>query len=130
MWKEVSGWECLPSTILAVTIRSRKEELTEEPTMAWSTLVPATSRTVLTFPGEVGQAMSGSTFERSISSYSSYSAPSSAESSRQASPRPWASRYSRVRSSEGKTEVVAPSSVPMLPIVSRSVAERVFTPGP
>ena len=44
--------------------------------------------------------------------------------------RPWASRYSLVRSSEGKMLLVAPSSAPMLPIVSRSVAERVATPGP
>ena len=45
-------------------------------------------------------------------------------------PRPWAFMYSRVFSSEGKIEVVAPSSAPMLVMVARSVAERLFTPGP
>jgi hypothetical protein len=33
MWKEVSGVRVAPPTIFAVTIRSRKEELTLEPTM-------------------------------------------------------------------------------------------------
>ncbi len=44
-----------------MTIRSRNDELTLDPTMTWSTLVPATSRTVFTLPGDDGQAISGST---------------------------------------------------------------------
>ena len=44
--------------------------------------------------------------------------------------RPCASRNVRVTSSDGKIEVVAPSSAPMLVMVARSGTDRVLTPSP
>ena len=51
-------------------------------------------------------------------------------SSRHSFSRPWAAMNSRVTSSLGKIEVVAPSSAPMLVMVARSVADRLATPSP
>ena len=67
-WNVVSGWLCLPFMIFATTMRSLKDEFTLLPTITWSTFMPATSLTFITFPGDEGQAMSGSIEERSISS--------------------------------------------------------------
>ena len=61
---------------------------------------------------------------------SSYTASGSEESSTHWSPRPWASKKLLVISSEGKMEVVAPSSAPMLVMVARSGTVRVLAPSP
>ena len=58
-------------------------------------------------PGDDGWAISGSSAPRSISSVSSYAAPSSAASAAKSSSRPWPASHSRMRSSPGKTAVVA-----------------------
>src|SRR5918998_3697596 len=114
----------------AATARSSKPELTELPMQTWAALVPATSLTGTTLPGEWGWAMRGSSSSSAMCSYSSYSAPSSAPSSTKSSGRCWASSHSRVLSSEGKMAVVAPVSVLMLQIEVRPVTGMVATPGP
>ena len=60
----------------------------------------------------------------------SYSASGSGISSDQSSSLPCAARNFLVTSSEGKMEVVAPSSVPMLVMVPRSGTDRVAMPSP
>ena len=105
-------------------------ELVQEPMQTWSTFVPFSEATFTTLSGLWGQAISGSRVERSMSMTLSYAASVSLDSSRQASSLPSARRNSRVISSEGKIEVVAPSSVPMLVMVARSGTDRVLTPSP
>ena len=93
--------------------------------------------------GEWGPTTWGSRVERSIStSRSKYGAGSSATSgsgvtraalalARSArSPRPVARRYRSMRSSYGNTEVVAPSSAPMLVMVALPVQLMEAAPGP
>ena len=102
----------------------------QEPMHTWSTLVPFRLFTVTTWSGMWGQAIRGSRLERSISITRSYSASASGCSSRKSFSRPWALRKARVISSEGKMELVAPSSAPMLVMVARSGTVRVFAPSP
>ena len=61
---------------------------------------------------------------------SSYSASLSGARATQSASRPWAFMNARVISSEGKIEVEAPSSAPMLVMVARSGTDRVLTPSP
>ena len=102
----------------------------QEPTITCSMAVPATSSTGTTLSGDPGSATSGVTAERSSSICASYSASSSACAGRQSSPRPSRVRNERVTSSLGNTLVVSPSSAPMLAMVMRWAASRLFTPGP
>ena len=67
---------------------------------------------------------------RSIWMIRAYSASGSAERGVKSCSRPWAFRKARVTSSEGKMEVVAPSSVPMLVMVARSGTDKLATPRP
>ena len=43
--KTYVGMNCFPSITLHTIMRSRNEELTEEPTITWATGVPSTSET-------------------------------------------------------------------------------------
>ena len=88
------------------------------------------AETGFTASGLCGHAASGSSAERSISMTSSYTASSSEASAFQSASRPCAFKNASVMSSEGKTEVVAPSSVPMFVIVARSGTVSVRMPGP
>src|SRR5574341_439162 len=72
MPKLTSGNTRLPLSIDATIMRSRYEEFVHEPTITWSTLVPASSFTVPMLSGECGLAMSGSTKPRSRSITRSY----------------------------------------------------------
>ena len=60
----------------------------------------------------------------------SYSASGSLSRGTKSASLPWAARKRRVCSSEGKMEVVAPNSAPMLVMVARSGTVRVAAPGP
>src|SRR3989304_4089903 len=113
---------------LHTIMRSRNEELTEEPTITCATGMPSTSETFLTLSGDDGHAMRGSSLLKSISSYSSYPASVSALHSLHTCSLPWLLRNSSVLWSEGNTVVVTPSSAPMLAIVALSVTESVSTP--
>ena len=95
-----------------------------------STGVPATSSTGTTLSGFCGLATSGPSSPRSISTRSSYSAPSSGAISSKSSSRCWRRSHSRVFSSGGKTAEVAPSSAIMFAIVPRSGTDRSAVPGP
>ena len=102
----------------------------QEPTRTWFTFLPASEAIVATLPGLWGQAAIGTTAERSRRNVSSYSASASASSGTQSPSRPCAARKRRVSSSEGNTDVVTPSSVPMFVIVARDGTSSVATPGP
>ena len=130
MVRLTSGWTVLPLSTAATRIMSRYDELVQEPMQTWSILMPESSDTGFTASGLWGQAARGSKLERSTVITSSYSASGSEESSTHWSSRPWARRNCRVMSSEGNTEVVAPSSAPILVMVARSGTVRVFTPSP
>ena len=52
MPKLTSGWTFFPFSRDATIIRSRNDELVQEPTITWSTFVPATSFTVAILSGE------------------------------------------------------------------------------
>lgn len=88
------------------------------------------SATVFTLSGMCGSATIGTSADRSISTASSYVASGSAASGIKSASRPCAFRKPRVTSSEGNTDVVAPSSAPMLAMVARSGMDSVSTPGP
>src|SRR5919206_323720 len=96
----------------------------------WATGVPATSSTGTTLSGLCGLATSGPSSPRSISTRSSYSAPSSGPTSEKSSSRCWRRSQSRVSSSGGKTAEVAPSSAIMFAMVPRSGIDRSAVPGP
>ena len=96
----------------------------------WFTGISPISVTFLTLSGMCGIAASGSSADRSTVYSSSYSASGSDASGTHTSPRPCASRNALVASSDGKIEVVAPSSAPMLVMVARSGTDRVLTPSP
>ena len=125
-----SGATRLPSRMPATRMRSQKLEFVQLPMQTWSIFIPAISETGTTLSGECGCAAMGWRLERSSSISSSYSASGSASSRTHCPALPRAEKKSRVRSSLGKTVVVAPSSAPMLAIVARSGTERVLTPGP
>ena len=120
----------LPSRIPATRIRSQKLELVQLPMQTWSTLMPAMLEISVTLSGEWGCAASGWRELRSTTISSSYSASGSASSLTHCPARPRAEKNSRVRSSLGKTVVVAPSSAPMLAMVARLGTESVLTPEP
>jgi hypothetical protein len=65
------GATLLPFIICAVTIKSRYDELTDEPTDTCRTGIPTISFTGTTLSGLCGCAINGSNFERSISISSS-----------------------------------------------------------
>ena len=119
-----------PFNIAATFSISIKEEFVHEPMHTWSILILPISETFLTLSGICGIAARGSREERSISINSSYTASLSAESSVQSSTLPCASRNALVISSDGKTDVVAPSSAPILVIVALSGTDKVLTPSP
>ena len=102
----------------------------QEPMQTWASFVPSTSSIGTTLSGLCGRATIGPSLFRSISTSSSYSGSGSALVGRHISSRFWARKYSRVRSSEGKMEVVAPSSAPMLVMVLRSGTLSGATPSP
>jgi hypothetical protein len=60
-----------PSTVWATISKSRSPGLAREPITTWEISGPAISRTGLTLPGLEGNAISGSSVERSISSVTS-----------------------------------------------------------
>ena len=124
------GQTVLPFKMAATFSISIKEEFVQEPMQTWSTLILPISVTSFTRSGMCGIAAIGASEERSISIVSSYTASSSAFSSIQSSGRDCAVKKAFVISSDGKTEVVAPSSAPMLVMVARSGTERVLTPSP
>ena len=62
-----SGRACRPFSIAATVMRSRQLEFVHEPMHTWWTRRPASSRTVLIWSGEWGQAAIGSTVARSSS---------------------------------------------------------------
>ena len=128
--KLTSGNTLLPFNIDATIIRSRNDELVHEPTMTWSTFNPASSFTVPILSGECGFAIIGSIEPRSRSITLVYSASASAASSIHSDCRRCAFRNMRVISSLGKTDVVTPSSAPMLVMVARSGTESVLIPSP
>ena len=127
---ETLGSTVLPLRIEATFIISTKEEFVHEPIATWSTLIFPISSVVLTLSGIWGQAAMGTSEQRSMSITSSYSASASAESSTQSFSLPCALRNARVISSDGKIDVVAPSSAPIFVIVARSGTDKVFTPSP
>ena len=127
---EIPGATCFPSRACATTLRSRNDEFTLLPTATWATSVPATSRTAFTLSGLDGHAMSGSIVLRSTSTVSSYAAPSSAARGLKSFPRACAPRNCFVMPSAGKTDAVAPSSVPMFAIVPRDGTLSSARPGP
>ncbi len=96
----------------------------------WSILIGPISSTGFTASGLKGQAASGTSDERSTETVSSYRASESGKSSFQSCSLPCAFRNSRVTSSDGKMDVVAPSSAPILVMVARSGTERFLTPSP
>ena len=120
----------LPLSSAATLSMSISDEFVQEPMHTWSTFVPLRSATFFTLSGLCGQAISGSRVDRSMSMIRSYSASASLESSAQSASRPSAFRKARVMSSDGKMDVVAPSSVPMLVMVARSGTDRVLMPSP
>ena len=119
-----------PLRIFAAILRSRREELVQEPIATCCTSIPAISLTGLTFPGLWGRAAIGSTSLKLSSMISSYSASASASREIHCSPRSCASMNAFVSWSLGNTLVVAPVSVPILVIVALSGTLRVLTPGP
>src|SRR5438552_1432209 len=110
---EIPGAMRLWSSACATMLRSRNEEFTLLPTATCATSVPATSRTGFTLSGLEGHAMRGSNSPRSTSTVSSYSADASGDSRVKSLARPWAVRNAFVSASDGNTEPVAPSSVPI-----------------
>ena len=118
------------SSACATMLRSRNEEFTLLPTATCATSVPATSRTGFTLSGLEGHAMRGSNSPRFTSTVSSYSADASGDSRVKSLARPWAVRNAFVSASDGNTEAVAPSSVPMFAIVPRDGTVSSFRAGP
>src|SRR5207247_7034142 len=127
---EIPAATFLPSRAFATTLRSRNEEFTLLPTATCATSTPATSRTALTLSGLEGQAMSGSKDPRSMSTVSSYFASGSGARALKSFALSWPARNVFVRSSDGNTDAVAPSSVPMFAIVPRDGTVSSFSPGP
>jgi len=130
MQSETDGAIVLPLRIDATFIISTNDEFVQEPIATWSTLILPISSVVLTLSGMCGQAAIGVSEQRSISITSSYSASSSGRISVQSFSRPCALRKARVISSDGKIEVVAPSSAPIFVMVALSGTESVLTPSP
>ncbi len=128
--KDTEGCTRWPRSTSVTDDISCHEPFVHEPTITCSTWVPATSSMGTTRSGEPGSATSGVILERSSSSWSSYSASSSGAAGRQSPGRPSRVRKERVTSSDGKTLVVRPSSAPMLAMVMRWAASRLFMPGP
>src|SRR5438132_3925394 len=127
---EIPGAMRLWSSACATMLRSRNDEFTLLPTATCATSVPATSRTDFTLSGLEGHAMRGSNSPRFTSTVSSYSADASGDSRVKSLARPWAVRNAFVRGSDGNTEAVAPSSVPIFAIVPRDGTVSSFRAGP
>jgi len=114
----------------ATVASSRYEEFVQLPMQTWSTGMPAISRTVPMLSGLWGFAASGTSPARSMSTTLSYCASESASSSTQSASRCSAAKKRRVMESLGKTDVVRPSSAPMLAMVARSGTVRPASPSP
>src|SRR5205814_6790721 len=112
------------------TLRSRHYEFTLLPPATRATSTPATSRTALTLSGLEGHATSGSRDPRSMSTVSSYFASGSGARGLKSLALSCPARNVFVSSSEGNTDAVAPSSVPMFAIVPRDGTVSSLSPGP
>ena len=124
------GAMCLPLTIAATLAKSSSELFVHEPITTCVTGFPAIFFISVTASGECGCAASAESSSKFISMSLSYSALSSAFNSVQSASRPIDLRKVFVFSSEGKIDVVAPSSAPIFVIVARCGTVRLSTPLP
>ena len=118
------GAMCLPLTIAATLAKSSSELFVHEPITTCVAGFPAIFFISVTASGECGCAASAESSSKFISMSLSYSALSSAFNSVQSASRPIDF------SSEGKIDVVAPSSAPIFVIVARCGTVRLSTPLP
>ena len=109
---------------------SVREELVHEPMHTWSAFTSANVETSTTLSGLWGQAIMGVRVLRSMGITRSYTASGSLSRGTKSPSLPWAFKKALVWSSEGKMEVVAPSSVPILVMVARSGTVNLFMPSP
>ena len=100
------------------------------PIATWSTFILPIFSTSSTLSGECGFAANGLSLDKSIVISSSYTASLSGLNSIHSSSLPCALKNSKVLSSLGNIDVVAPSSAPILVIVALSGTERLNTPSP
>ena len=124
------GLTFLPFSILATFIKSSYEEFVQLPIATWSTFIFPNSFTSLTLSGLWGPAASGTNSSKFIVISSSYNASASGLNSIQSSSLPWALKNSKVLSSLGKIEVVAPNSAPIFVIVALCGTDSDLTPSP
>ena len=125
-----SGCTVLPLSIAATVSISSMEEFVQEPIHTWSIFMPSISLTGRTLSGLCGHAASGTREERSTVSVSSYFASGSGASGTKSFSLSCDFKNPSVISSEGNTDVVAPSSAPIFVIVALSGTESVFMPSP
>ena len=115
--------------ISAATRMSDILPLVHEPITTWSIGTSPASSTLRTLEGRCGNATTGFSSARSISTSRSYSASASAANARGGF-APCSERYAIQMSSTGKMPFFAPASMAMLAMVKRSSMPSAATPSP